>query len=301
MDVFDELMSIFDLMTPKCPPPGFLDSHTRRGRYVFLDRDMSRRRLDVICAGWEDCSADFEIKRPSFPYPTMELLAGGQWIIGSGKSSRQSGPGTLVLYGPSTPVALCATGPGPHSKYFLVLSGANITAQFQKAGIPAHETILHLQHGMLMDLFEQIISCSSLPEAHKNIVASAIASALILRAGASRLPVKGNAKQDGTAFERCRAYMESHYPEILGIGMAAESCHVTLEHFSRLFRKFTGTTAERFLTALRVNHAARMLQQSNLTVKNIAISVGFKDPYHFSKVFKKIHSVSPQKYRSQFH
>jgi AraC-like DNA-binding protein len=301
MDVFDKVMSIFDLMALKAPPPGFLDSHTKRGRHLFLETTSARHAFGVVCAGWEECHADFQINRPSFPYPTIELLAAGDWVLGTGKNAQLTGSGALVLYGPSSPIALAATGPGPHRKYFLVLSGYQTSNHLEQAGIPPHETLVHVHQGPLMELYEQIITCSELPESQRKAVATALAKAFLLRAGASRLGPSAKSRPDGTAFERCRAYVESHYPEIISIRSAAEACHVTLEHFSRLFRKFTGTTAERFLSSLRVNHAARMLQQTDLTIKSIALTVGFKDPYHFSKAFKKIHSVSPQKFRDQFH
>lgn len=288
-------------MELKAPPPGFLDTHTKRGRHIFLETNASRHAFGVVCAGWEECHADFQIDRPSFPYLTIELLAAGDWLVGKGKKARRTNPGALVLYGPSSPIALAATGPGPHHKYFLVLSGHQTATHLEQAGIPSRKTLVHVHPGPLMELYEQIISCADLPEDKRKPVATALAKAFVLRAGASLISTPARSKPDGTAFERCRTHMESHYPEISGIRSAAEACHVTLEHFSRLFRKFTGTTAERFLTSLRVNHAARMLQQTDLTIKTIALSVGFKDPYHFSKAFKKIHSVSPRKFREQFH
>lgn len=300
MAVFDRIMSIFDLMALN-PPPGFLDSRTKRGRHLFFATTSGKQPLAVVCAGWEECHADFHIDRPTFPYPTIELLAGGNWIVGRGNRSRPTAPGALVLYGPGTPVALRATGSGPHWKYFLVLSGTEAANRLLQAGIAPRETPIHVQQGALIELYEQIISCSDLPEKHRKPVATALAQALILRAGASKIPSPGHAKPDGTAFERCRSHMETHYPDIPSIRAAAAACHVTLEHFSRLFRKFTGTTAEKFLTSLRVNHAARMLQHTDATIKSIALSVGFKDPYHFSKAFKRIHAISPQKFRSQFH
>jgi AraC-like DNA-binding protein len=111
------------------------------------------------------------------------------------------------------------------------------------------------------------------------------------------LEKKSAPSKTNPAFERCRSHLESHYPEILSISQAAGDCHVSPEHFSRLFRKFAGTTAEAFLMSLRINHAARMLLQSNMPVKEIALRVGFRDPYHFSRAFKSAHGASPKSFR----
>jgi AraC-like DNA-binding protein len=100
-------------------------------------------------------------------------------------------------------------------------------------------------------------------------------------------------------FEKCLRYLETHYQIIESIGDAAQRCHVSPEYFSRLFRKFTGTTAERHLLTLRINHAARLLQQADITIKEVSLGVGFHDPYHFSRAFKKVHGVSPKAFRER--
>ncbi len=51
-----------------------------------------------------------------------------------------------------------------------------------------------------------------------------------------------------------------------------------------------------FLTRLKMNYAAELLMKKHLSVKEAANAVSFFDPYHFSRVFKKIHGISPSKY-----
>jgi len=47
-----------------------------------------------------------------------------------------------------------------------------------------------------------------------------------------------------------------------------------------------------------MNKAANLLLTTDFKIKDIAYHVGFYDPYHFSKIFKKNHGQSPKKYRS---
>jgi AraC-like DNA-binding protein len=87
-----------------------------------------------------------------------------------------------------------------------------------------------------------------------------------------------------------------HYPRVRGIAEAARACHVSPEYFSRLFRHYAGQTATQYLARLRVNHAAKLLQRSDLTVKAAGEAVGYEDPYHFSRVFKRVHGRSPKSF-----
>lgn len=278
-------------------PPGYVASRIRKGRYFFPTAEDFSKGSGLVCAGWEECHADFEIERPSFRYHALELIVGGDWLARFGRRQRAIGPGTVLRYGPGESFGLAAAGRGPHLKYFLNLSGPAAPRLLDSARI-RRLSCFHLSHaGRISDLFEQLISCSELPSTRRHPVARALVESLVLRAGAQRLEKKTAAPHTNPAFERCRSHLESLYPQIPSISQAARDCHVTPEHFSRLFRKFANTTAESFLMNLRLNHAARMLSQSDMPVKEIALRVGFRDPYHFSRAFKSAHGASPKSFR----
>jgi AraC-like DNA-binding protein len=78
----------------------------------------------------------------------------------------------------------------------------------------------------------------------------------------------------------------------------AESVHVTKEHLCRLFRRNLNHGPLECVGLARVERAAFLLGRSNLTVKEVANTAGFKTPYHFSSKFKKVYGLSPRDYRN---
>lgn len=58
-----------------------------------------------------------------------------------------------------------------------------------------------------------------------------------------------------------------------------------------------GRGPRRYLEERRVEHATRALIETDQTVAQIAQSVGYSDPYHFSRVFRRVTGVSPRRYR----
>ena len=74
------------------------------------------------------------------------------------------------------------------------------------------------------------------------------------------------------------------------------------DHFRRLFFKETGITPVKFLHTTRINYACSLIRTApphTITVKDIAMAVGFSDPYYFSRVFTKSTGVSPKSYIDQ--
>lgn len=275
------------------PPPDFVAPHIRRGRYLFLDT-ARRGPLSLVCAGWEECHPDFLIDRPSFPWHAAELLESGAWLVRSGNRWVPVGTGSVIIYGPGMAGGIRATGRGPHTKYFVDFTGTAAAQRLDASGLRKHRRRQLADPRAAVSLYEELLRCADLSPSKRGTVADALLQALLLRLGAEPPKTPHPSPRARQVFERCRDYLATHYAEVSSLGEAARTCRVGPEYFSRLFRQHTGQTASRFLAQLRMHHAAKLLQRADLTIKAAGQAVGFDDPYHFSRVFKKIHGVAPR-------
>lgn len=65
------------------------------------------------------------------------------------------------------------------------------------------------------------------------------------------------------------------------------------------FRTATNRNPHQYLRERQVEHAAHLLVSSTRTIQEIAHTLGFDDPYHFSRIFRQITGLSPRHYRQQ--
>lgn len=70
-------------------------------------------------------------------------------------------------------------------------------------------------------------------------------------------------------------------------------------HLSRSFKKYYNETIVDFLTDLRLNYAANLLKNSNLSITDIIYECGYNNPGYFFYKFKEKYGVSPKKYRDK--
>ena len=70
-------------------------------------------------------------------------------------------------------------------------------------------------------------------------------------------------------------------------------------HLRRVFKNALNTSPVRYVNFLRLEKAKNMLTASNFTIAEIALSVGFRDPYYFSRLFKKEVGITPMEYRKR--
>ncbi|MGN4126983.1 ABC transporter substrate-binding protein [Lysinibacillus sphaericus] len=92
-------------------------------------------------------------------------------------------------------------------------------------------------------------------------------------------------------------YIQEHYAESIMLESLAENLNYSVPHLSSLFKKKTGYSPIEYLILTRIEKAEMMLIETDATVREIAESVGYKDSYYFSRLFKKYKDVSPAKYR----
>ncbi|MCM3338988.1 helix-turn-helix transcriptional regulator [Paenibacillus sp. MER TA 81-3] len=67
-----------------------------------------------------------------------------------------------------------------------------------------------------------------------------------------------------------------------------------------MFSKQIGTSPSRYIRALRLQEAERLLKQGNLSVADIALSFGDGDIYSFARAFKRSIGMSPSHYRDKY-
>lgn len=98
--------------------------------------------------------------------------------------------------------------------------------------------------------------------------------------------------------EQIVSYFEDHYSEKISLDRIAENMYLSTFYISKIFKTETGDTPIHRLIKIRLEKAREILEKdADLSIKEVADRVGYKDVYHFSKQFKKHYGISPSKIR----
>lgn len=95
------------------------------------------------------------------------------------------------------------------------------------------------------------------------------------------------------------SHIENHYDKPLTISQLASLSHVSPSTLDRNFRRAMGCAPIDYLIRVRIMRAAKLLQEGNLSITEIAYRVGFGDSNYFSRQFKKLTGCTPRRYRQQ--
>ncbi|MBI4977187.1 MAG: helix-turn-helix transcriptional regulator [Spirochaetes bacterium] len=91
-------------------------------------------------------------------------------------------------------------------------------------------------------------------------------------------------------------FMKKNFAKEFDIADISRRYSLNKNYFTTKFREKTGRSPVKFLNELRIDVAQRLLM-SGESVQETAVAVGCQDPYYFSRLFKKITGVPPQKFK----
>jgi AraC-like DNA-binding protein len=96
---------------------------------------------------------------------------------------------------------------------------------------------------------------------------------------------------------RARDAMDRAYAEPLDVRAVAAVAHVSEAHFIRSFRAVFGETPHRYLQRRRVERSMFLLRETDRSVTDICLDVGFASLGTFSRTFREIVGETPSRYR----
>jgi AraC-like DNA-binding protein len=98
----------------------------------------------------------------------------------------------------------------------------------------------------------------------------------------------------------CVLVFERHGDPKITLDRLSERFGLSATHLGKRFKRETGQPFRHLVMALRLQYAAELLTGSNLSVKEIAASVGYGYPGDFDHAFQHLFGVCPKDYRQQY-
>ena len=94
-----------------------------------------------------------------------------------------------------------------------------------------------------------------------------------------------------------KKYVQNHYASMLDLNTIAQQFGFSASYLTKLFTKYENTTPSKYIRSYRMNIAKQLLMMPDASINNVAASVGYSDPFHFSKSFKQTFGYSPTSYK----
>jgi AraC family transcriptional regulator of arabinose operon len=278
----------------------FISSQVLNGEYYFLNLEPAPEiTLCVVCGGRELCGAAYEIDRPGFRYHCIEYVASGSGTLVLGGTSFPLKPGSLFRYGPDVPHRIGVERGASMVKYFVDFAGQAARKLVSSSPWVQSRPLRVREPARLGALFEELQRVGRRPATHSERLCVLLLEQIVLLAADEAVPDEGAPSAAWATYQRCRGYIEKHGLRLRSLAEVAAECSVSEAHLCRLFHRYAATSPYQLLVRLKMARAAALLLNGRLLVRDVGRRIGYEDPYHFSKAFKRAYGLSPDAFRSR--
>jgi AraC-like DNA-binding protein len=278
--------------------PEFFSAQVSSARRFYLNLQPPRgTKLAVVCGGVEQCAPDYEIRRESFPFYSIEYVARGEGSLKLCKRSHELRPGIIFAYGPGVRQHIKSSAQKPLVKYFIDFAGTHAAQWIQSAGLAPGKVSQVFPPNEIQPLFDELIRNGQRSTRHTSELCCQLLGCLGVKLLEAHAPLQSEDSAAFAAYQSSRQFMQEHFQKLRTLEQVAQECHLDTAYLCRLFRRYDHQSPYLFLTRLKMNEAAEQLQRPGALVKNVATDLGFANPFHFSRVFKSVFGIAPDKFR----
>lgn len=255
-------------------------------------------RLLVTDAGFFPHAVDHGRVRPSGAKQTIVIIctAGEGRVVLDGSAHRVTA-GDAVIIPARTPHMYVAHQTDPWSIWWMHVAGEDVAGLLPEPADRSASPVLRLHDVYAATaLITQVVEKLDVDDTAASLYeASGAAWHLLAHLRADRL--RGGSGS-GSRVHAAMAYLRENLATRVGVAELAEMANLSPSHFAALFKSTTGLGVIEYLTRLRSARARELLLTTRLSVQAIAETVGYADPYYFSRQFRRVNGVSPRAFRA---
>ncbi len=282
----------------KTQEPDFFSKQVAQARRFYIEKSKTTdSRIKVVCGGCEYTSPDFEINRKDFPYYSIEFVSKGAGFLTLNNRKYQLTPGTVFSYGPGISQRITSVPEKPMVKYFVDFTGNAVKQMLKKHISPLGTAIQVNRLDEIAGILDNLLTHGLSDSPYKSMICSIQLEYLLYRIAEMTAMEKGTPSRAFLTYQNCRQHIKEHFITLNSLQDIAEACLIDHAYLCRLFKRFDTQSPYQYLLNLKMACAADQFQKSGVLVKEIAHELGFNDPFHFTRVFKKVFGISPQAFK----
>ncbi len=203
-------------------------------------------------------------------------------------------PGDLFVIERPGPFVYCYEGDGTPWEFSYFSISSEVSGPMLPLGLLEYPVFSAGEIHEFMDLFNTIVKRRTAVDFQPDLNDSVYACQFIV----SYIKLRtGEEKTHHPAVEKLRQYLENNFAVNINLPKICRNLKYSQEALTRLFSAEYGMPPNRYLRKLRMEHALKLLRESNLSIKEISSTCGFDTQNYFCRIFRQTFGMSAGCYR----
>lgn len=272
--------------------PFELSPLVRQGRYANFSRAADAVG-QVFMAGYEECAPDYFIERSDFPFWTLEVIVGGYGSYREGRQMRRLQHGSVFAHGPGVKQHFGNEAERPFRKYFFVRDGAAFPDAWHAVGVRPGGVLQLGDVASLVTILDKIVDEGEHSDAQTAKVVDGLESVLLALIARHQGSASGEKSASRVVYDLAMEILLREYKSLHALSDLAKRSGYSSEYLCRIFKKYHGESPYQVLLQRKMSAAWLLLRDGQLQVGAVGRELGYEDPLHFSRVFRKVMGCAP--------
>ncbi len=266
--------------------------------FFYEDTVKENMALAVYNTGYQHCNPGHHPQAGPRDYYLVHYVLSGKGFYRMERQVYYLSKNDVFFIFPDTDVYYEADMEEPWEYYWVAFNGTEARRMMKHTGISPANPVFHLEdsdvvRSHLINIYD---SRGNTPEADADMTGHLhLLLGELMRKTRTEQPVPETVDYLTQAVN----YIERNYVSPIRIEQIALAVGVSRSQLYRAFMEKFSLSPHNYLRNYRVNEACALLCRGELSIGEIAASVGFTDPLYFSRVFHEVKGVSPTVYRKQ--
>lgn len=282
----------------KTEPDFFSDQVIVANRFYLDTHSQKHQTLKVVCGGCEHCQPGYRIDRSDFPFYSIEFVVRGKGRVTLLDSEYSLFTGRVFSYGPGIAHIITTEANDPLVKYFVDFTGSDALHMLKKFGPAPGRAVQVASPEAILSIFDDLIKNGQVHSSYTPLLCTAILQQLILKTAETTIVEPARTSAAFNTYQKSREIIQENCLTLQSLEQIAEKCHIDSSYLCRIFKRFDNHSPYQYMIRMKMNLAAQKLQSPNSSVKEIAFELGFRDPFHFSRVFKRTFGIPPSTFKN---
>ncbi|MFT4822138.1 MAG: AraC family transcriptional regulator of arabinose operon [Halioglobus sp.] len=270
---------------------------------AFMLEKLYRHPLTRDCyptaMGYYPKAVGHRMERPRHDDNLLLYCADGSGTLDTQGLSVEVKTGDLVLLPQGLAHSYAASGGQPWTLYWVHFQGVSTGIFLQYLGYRDGQPLVHAGVSpALLASFNSLLSVRRTGYSSSAFINAGNQLRHLFTQFAMETSRQRAGQPTGLDLDSIQAYMQDNIDQQIDLDALAGVAHLSKFHFSNRYKALTGYSPIKHFLHMKIEYACQLLDSTEMSVKAIAVGLGYGDPLYFSRLFSKTMGLSPRAYRS---
>ncbi|MCG8499635.1 MAG: AraC family transcriptional regulator [Firmicutes bacterium] len=272
-------------------------------RFKVDIREQGLVDLKVHFCGTEDCIPQHSYGPAVRDVYVIHYITDGEGVYHVGNNKYHLSKGSGFFTHPDIVTFYQADKNNPWKYYWVGFSGLKADSYIKQAELTMSSPVIHFSDPHFIEMcFSEMIRTHNLNYGRELRLHGWLQILLsqLIEENASELLFQTSEQRNEYYVQKVKDYLVSNYAHVVSMEDISKYMGFNQSYLGAVFKKVTGMTIKQMLIHIRMQKACELLL-SGFSISQVSRSVGYNDPFHFSKMFKKNIGISPSQFVIEKH